>query len=518
MTAAVATFDGNPALEQRAGRASLAGRLWAAVRRVFTRTGRAERQPKLLERGAAALPAAGAGPTEMNWVEVQTRAAVQRAVRDAFWSAMKRPTPLAPTPPSEMQARELPWGEWQDHPGVGVTIERVVNIFRQAECGYPAPQCDLIDDLVEGDCHLRNLFEQRNLDVSGKDCVLQAGAGDDLAILAARALAFALAKLPLTEFFEHQLTYNKYGWAATEIEWGLMAFEGRTWVVPVWFANVPARRFVIDTKTNELLLVTERAPEGERLIPGKWIITCRPGPLARGALMRTAAFPAVYKRFANRDWVIYSHKFGLPLVLVKYGDESTPLSDVADDPSRIVCEEIVENIGNDGGAVVPKSIEVEVKDASRNADASGTHGGFIGHQNREMSKLVNGATLANDNSESGTGSYAHAEVHASTRWGNVVADAKRLQDSLRLQIGDAFLVYNGLAGATAGPVWKFQVARDDTPTTRVEIADVFVNKLGGAVSKTQLGQDLGFREPLNDDDRLPGAPKPEPATPAKAAA
>jgi phage gp29-like protein len=477
------------------------GRLVAAVRRVLDRSGRRAVAATAAARAAIApMPPAPTTPTAADWAEVHRR------VRDAYWS-MRRPSPLVPTPPTEMQARELPWGDWQDHPGFGITIERIVTIFRSAEAGYPAPQCDLIDDLVEGDCHLRNLFDARRQAVAGKPFVIQAGGGDELDQQASRILSMALARLPLTQFWEHQLTFNTYGWAATEIQWGMMEAEGRTWIVPVWLVHVPARRFRIDPITNELRLVTATSPQGEQLRAGCWVITTRPGPLARASLMRTAAFPATYKRFANRDWVIYSHKFGLPLTLVKYGDENTPLADVTDDPSRQICEEIVENLGNDGGAVVPKSIDVQIEEAGRNADASGTHGSLIGQQNREMSKLVNGSTLATDNSESGQGSYAQANVHADVRWDNVIFDATRLEEGVELQIGQPFLVYNGLAGAAAAPMLSIQIAPDLSPEARVGVADQYVNKLGGRVSRSQLGQELGFRDPLNDADALPGAPK-----------
>jgi len=511
VSALSATMEMTPALEQRAARPGIAGRLWAAVRRVLTRTGRPERPLKLLERGGGVQTSA---PPTINWEAVAGRQ------RDAVWASLRRQNPLSPEPPTGTQARELPWGEFQDHPGFGVTVERIVSIFRQAEVGYPQAQCDLFDDLIEGDCHLRNLFEQRSQAVAGKPYVIQAGGGAALDEQAARVLRAALNKLPLIEFFEHQLSCNRYGWAATEIDWGVVEAEGRRWVVPVALTNVPARRFRIHPDSGELLLLTATSPQGEPLIPGKWVVTCRPGPLARAALMRTAAFPATYKRFANRDWVIYSHKFGLPLTLAKYGDENTPAGDATGDPTRVVGQEIIPTLGNDGGAVVPRSVGVEVVEAGRNADASGTHGALIGQQNREMSKLVNGSTLANDNADSGGASYALGAVHDSVRWDNVQYDAERLRESTRLQVSVPFLVYNSLAGRAEAPLLSLQIAQDVTPKTRVEVADAYVNKLGGKLSRAQLGQDLGFREPLNEADTLAGAPKPEPAAapPQKVAA
>lgn len=427
--------------------------------------------------------------------------------------SLQRPRPLGTTAPTGSDAREMPW-DVQGHPGYGVTVERVVAIFGLAEGGYPREQCDLFDDLVEGDCHLRSLFEQRSQAVAGKPHVIQAGGGDDEDKAAARALAFAMSKLPLIPFFEHQLTANKYGWGATEIDWGLLEFEGRTWVVPVWLANVPARRFRIDVPTNTLRLVTAKEPiKGEELRPGKWCITQRPGPLARAGLMRSATFPTCYKRFGTRDWVIYANKFGLPLVLVSYEDDGAP--GAVDDPSRQVGLEIVANIGSDGGAVVPKGVTVDIKEAGRGADASKTHGGLISYCNAENSKLINGSTLANDNAGSGGASYALGEVHASVRWDNVQYDAALLEESFRTQIGAAFVAFNQLAAAA--PILRVQVVRDLTPLVRAQVTDIYVNKLGGKASRTQLSEELGYRAPLDDEDELAGAAAPDPATAAPAA-
>jgi phage gp29-like protein len=427
-----------------------------------------------------------------------------------LWSmlSMQRARALGPAAPSGQQARELPGENMQGHPGHGVTVASVVAIYAQAEAGWPLQQCDLFDDMLEGDCHLRSLFEQREQAVAGKPYVVQAGGAAEQDKLAARVLAAAMSRLPLIRFFLHQLSANRYGWGASEIDWGLFDFEGRLWVVPIWLANVPARRFKIDVRTNTIRLLTVSEPsKGEELVPGKWIVTARPGPLARAALMRTATFPACYKRFGTRDWVIFSHKFGLPLVTAQY-DEIGAGDDkgAADDATRQVLTELVRNVGQDGGAVLPKSVDIKVHEAGRAGDASKTQGGLIGYCNAEMSKLINGSTLANDNAGSGGASYALGEVHASVRWDNIQFDAACVEEAFRTQLAAAFVEFNDLN--CAPPLLRIQVVRDLTPTVRANVTDTYVNKLGGKASRTQLAEELGYRDPLDGDDVLPGAPAP----------
>lgn len=427
-----------------------------------------------------------------------------------FRASMTRPSKLPRAAPTGRVARDLPSDRWIEHPGYGLTPQRVVSIYRLAEAGQPRQQCDLFDDLTENDGHLRNLLDQRRQAVSGKPLVIQADGADPDAMLGATVLSEAIRRLAMVDVIDHQLTFNSYGWAATEIDWDVTRINGRDWIVPVWFANVPARRFLIDQATDALRITTARdAVAGEALAAGKWWITRRSGVrVARAGLMRTAAWLAAWKRFATRDWVIYAERYGNPLALVKYDDSQTSATD---DESKDVAYQVAESIGNDSAAVVPSSINVEIHEAGRTGDSSGVHGGLISHCNAEMSKLVNGGTLSNDSAGSSTGgaSYALGEVHASRSWDNVQADAERIQESFRICVAAAFMRFNGLSGAS--PLLKIQVVRDLEPGQRAALADTYVNKLGGRVSLSQLGQELGFKEPSSAEDTAPG----EAPTPAK---
>lgn len=398
---------------------------------------------------------------------------------------------------------------WIDHPGYAITPQGVLAVFREAERGFPQRQCDLFDDLVENDGHLRNLFEQREQAVAGKPWVVQADGQDGDAELAARVMGEALRRLPMIQVFQHLLTANRYGWGAAEIDWGIAVVEGRPWIVPQWIAPVPARRFRITMDatapgfTDELRLYTDISrPQGDALRPGKWIVLRRPGAwLARAGLMRTAAWPAMAKRLGFRDWMVYSQRFGLPLPIVQYK------ADEVEDADLATAEEVVRRIGSDGGAVMPDSLKLDFHDATRgNAENSKAHGGLISHCNSEMSKLINGSTLTNDSTGSGGASYALGEVHATVRWDNVLFDAEGLQEALRTQLFGPFMLFNNLRGKP--PLLKLQVVRDLDPRARAAIAVQLRNELDIAVSISQLRQELGFREPLGDGDAAPGAPKP----------
>lgn len=402
--------------------------------------------------------------------------------------------------PRGTRARVLPFDQWQDHPGYACTPERVVAIFRLAEQGWLTQQCDLFDDCVETDAHLRNLFEQREAAVAGKPFVIQAGGSATPDALAASVLAEAWKRLPVTEAHSHLLGYNRYGHSALELDWDVRVIGGRSWIVPVWAALVPARRFRVDPKTDELKLITEQNIDGETLEPGKWVVMRRSAiRVARSGLMRTAAWYALYKRFGTRDWVVFAEKFGIPLPVITY-DEAQ------DENAKAVAEEIADNIGNDGAAVVPKKgIEVDIKEVGRGDSSTGVHAPLIEFCNRENSKLVNGSTLSNDNANgnSGGASYALGHVHASVRWELVQYDAERLQEAFRTQVAAPFAAFNGL-DATKPPLLKIQIVRDLDPEQRSRIAVRLKNELGIDVSIQQMREELGFREPTGEGDAAPG--------------
>lgn len=416
--------------------------------------------------------------------------------------------------PRGRDARELgPYTSQTQHPGHGVTPQTILQVFGEAERGNPERQCDLFDDLVENDAHLRSLFETRKQAVAGKPWTITAR--DQQSEQASYVLREALGRLPMGEVFKWLLDYNRYGYAACEIDWDVVRIDGRDWVVPVWFEPVPARRFRIAVATtpfprriDELRIFTDvKRPHGDPLTPAKWIVMRRSASqVARSALMRTGAWLAMAKRYGFRDMIIFSEKFGLPLTLAKYNTQG----EHADDEAITTAEEIIKSIGNDSGAVVPSSITVDFVEVGRNGDSSKVHGGLISHCNREMSKLVNSSTLANDNADSGGASYAMANVHDNVRWESVQSDAEDLQGAFEHQVFAPFCNFNGLALPTPG--LHVQVARNLDPSTHIANAIKLTNELGVKISMSQLRADTGYREPTDEGDAAQGIYVEPPAT------
>ncbi len=399
-----------------------------------------------------------------------------------------------------MQSSRWAWiDQLSTHPGYGASPATVNAAFREAESGYLASQCDLFDDLLESDGHLRSLAEGRIGAVAGREWVIQPGSQDAQSIQAAEVLERTLRdSLNFHEFVEHQLWSNFYGYSCSEIDW--QVHDGD--VVPAWFANAPHSRFMFD-EWGDLRLLTERSQDkGVGLEPGKWVVMRRPHKnLARAGLMRTLAWWAVFKRLCVRDWIIRTEKFGIPNVLGVYADNA---------PQEAIdaITKAVRDVGEAGQAVLPESAKIVFNELGQSADGGGIHAALVALCEQQMSKLVNGSTLTSDTG--GPGSYALGKVHEGRQFSLEVADATRLSHVFRQHIGVPFVRYNGLTAAAA-PRLKVQVMQELDPKTRAEVASIVVNDLGAEIDGSQLLDELGFRRPARPDDALRG--KVAPSTP-----
>jgi phage gp29-like protein len=260
------------------------------------------------------------------------------------------------------------WDRFITHPGTGVEPQNIVQIYRSAESGFPQEQCDLFDDIIENDGHLRSLLEVRSLAVAGKAWQIKAGGNAAIDVAAAERLEIALRDTNFDDLVSHILSARPFGWAGSEIVW----VEVNGDFVPGWFINVPKRRFRFDEQDRPRLLNASGDFEGELLKPGQWVWATNPGAglTVRGGLMRTGTWYGLFKRWSWRDWVIYAEKFGIPLVLGKYEND-------ASEDQKGELQATVEDIGEAGQAIMSEQATVEIHEAQRGGDSTGLHKSIV---------------------------------------------------------------------------------------------------------------------------------------------
>lgn len=411
-------------------------------------------------------------------------------------SALDRPKQLPAQPDPRARVRSQPSTEWMvSHPGFELTAAKINAAFRSAEVGNTSVQCALFDDVIENDAHLRDCFDSRIEAVAGKEWIVQAGGDAPEDQRAAELLEAALRAVPnITETLEHQLTVNIYGWAASEIHW---EHVDNLWV-PVWFANAPARRFRFELATEKPLLLTEeKSWEGEELIPGRWIFSRRRhNAIARAGLMRTAAWFALFKRMAVRDWLVFADRFGLPYVVGKYDADK-------DDPKeKEALEEAVKSIGTDGYAMMSKATEIAFEHVQHGGSGSDIHAAITKLADDQNSKLITGSTLMSQ--AGGPGSYALGRVQENRSFQRELGDAQRLGIRFEQDLGRPFVEFNGLRARP--PRLKIHVVREYDPKTRAGVLSTLANELGVELDEDQVRQEFQVKKPTGS--ALKGTKKP----------
>ena len=384
-----------------------------------------------------------------------------------------------------------------DHPGYGLSPQRVNCIFRESELGRLRELQDLYDDLLESDGHLRSQFESRISAVSGKGKTIQPGGPDAASVAAANDLIRILEErdLDMVEMLEHQLEAPFRGYSASEILWE----ESDDVWAPAAFDNVAHRRFTFVPGTNELRLYTpllatpiQVSAFGEELLPDKWVVTrARHSNLARAGLFRTATWWCLFKRLSVRDWIVLAEILGIPHRLGYYQENSS-------EESRKALEQALIDIGEGGQAVLSDLTKIEIGEPLRDGDSS-VHSAIADRCDAEVSKLMTGATL---NVETGgPGSFALGKVHEGRAFALELADANRVQRIWRCCVAVPFTRINGYA-ASGGkpPQLNIQVVPSLDPSSRAKVLSILVNECGLEIDGWHVAEQMGFRRPLRPED------------------
>lgn len=374
---------------------------------------------------------------------------------------------------------------FENHPGVGAGPDRVLSAFRSAERGNPAQQCDLFNDFVENDGHLRSLVTQQISSVTGTGWQVIPGGDDRSDVLAASLLDDALRKTNFIQLAKHQLTARYFGYAGSELTWGLD--EGGR-IVPRWFSNVMHRRFEFDDLGRPMLVLGNNA-ERVSLQRGRWMFSCNTssGIIPRSGLLRTASWFALFKRMCVRDWVIFCEKFGVPLIWGKYDEE-------ADESDIDELHKAVTDVGEAGQGIFPREFEIVIEHAVKEGSADSAFGALTLLCNSEMSKLIVGATLTNDTG--GPGSFALGQVHDQARFALTLSAAQDFAEQFVQDVSGPFVEYNGLPARA--PRVRFHIVRDQDPEKRAKVLDLLANNLGLELDEAQVRQEFQVKPPAGD--------------------
>lgn len=385
--------------------------------------------------------------------------------------------------PEEAEEILYPIGDrWGTHPGRALSPMRLAEIFYAAEIGFPAMQCDLIEDLKEADGHLRSQSEARHDAIAGKDWQWQAGGDKPEDHTAASELQDALRfSANFDDMLEHQQTKLEYGYAPSRIRW--RRIDG-TWI-PWWFDNIPHRRIIFDVNQRPRILTFDQPAIGEALKPGEWIFgRARHRVTTMAGIMRTAAWWTMFKRTTIIEWVQFCRRFGIPFRLGTYPDNMPK-------EEKAALKAAISALGNDQGAVFHERNKITIVEA-KGGGAGSPQASLAGFCNQEISKLFTGATLTSGEGSS-TGSYALGRVHEDRMFTLTLADARSLERLMQRQLATLFCAFNGIK--CAPPKLKIHVVRDQDPQARIDVMSRAGNELGLELDEDQVRVEFQLKKP-----------------------
>jgi phage gp29-like protein len=162
-----------------------------------------------------------------------------------------------------------------------------------------------------------------------------------------------------------------------------------------------------------------------------------------GGPMRSLVFWWLLGTMDREWWSRFLDKYGTPFLVGKY--------DQADDASRTILERAFSLSTKLGGLAVSKETMIEIMQAAAKDSGDAFH---LFHKvaNEEISKLILGQTLSSD-SKGGSLGDGGATDQAEMRQDKRQSDARRLGGTLRFQLFEDIIRYNGLRGRAPMAIW-----------------------------------------------------------------
>lgn len=397
---------------------------------------------------------------------------------------------------------------WREYPADGLTPQRLVSIFRQADGGSLSAQMALFEQMEEKDAHLFSVANTRRLAVTGLPWEVVSAAempgwGAARGVSGDRRLADAAASycddvLRNLSGFEETLVFLSLAFgrniAVAELVWdatpaGLRLAE---------LAPIDFDRLIIGDD-GEVRILTETSKFDGIALPADKFIVHTPlassGHPMRGGLLRVTALAFLAKHFAIKDWLIFAEVFGMPVRLARYHPNATP-------QEKRELLDMLKQLGADATGIFSKAVEVEIKQP-RLPGETNLYENLCIYFNREMSKAWLGQTLTIDTLRT------QASAGAATVQDRVRRDLR--DDDLRKE---ALSIRRDLLSPLArfrfgpdAPVPFFRRILDQAfePELLSRVLDVAVNQLGARVPARWAHAALGIPEAQKDDAVLRGA-------------
>lgn len=303
-----------------------------------------------------------------------------------------------------------------------------------ADEGDLLTQADMFDDMLERDAHLSAEMAKRHLAILGLDWdILPPRNASAAEKKNAAWVKEVLQDTP--EFGDLLLSMMQavgHGFAPIELEWRQ---DGKEFLPS--FAARPQNWFRLDTTRREFRLA-DASTDGQALLPFGWIMhtarEARTGYLGRLGLMRTLAWPWLYKNYSIGDFAEFLESYGLPIIVGKYQPGAT-------DAEKDTLLAAVAALGHDARAIMPDDMKLEIVQVTGGGSARPLHLTMVDWAEKSMSKCLLGATLTSQ-ADGASSTNALGQVHNEVRGDIAAADARQVAGTLTRDLVYPLLALN----------------------------------------------------------------------------
>ncbi|KUJ73920.1 hypothetical protein AVO42_00420 [Thiomicrospira sp. XS5] len=381
---------------------------------------------------------------------------------------------------------------YDNHPSSGLTPYKLAQIMTNAEQHQLTEQAELAADMEEKDGHLFAELQKRKLALTTVQWQIKPPRNATQAeTTAAEWLAERLDHLDMAEVVMDMADAILKGYSAQTIEWSLVEGDqipvSLDWVPQSWFMTAQSDK-------NKLQLIGDDG-QGQDLWPGGWVLhhhKSKSGYLGRAGLVRTLAWPYLFKNYSLRDLAEFLEIYGLPLRLGKYPAGAT-------DAEKSKLLQAVVEIGHNAAGIIPDSMALEFQEA-----AKGQADPFLALMTwaeRTTSKAILGGTLTSGTD--GGGAYALGEVHNEVRYDIRDADLRQIANTLTRDLLWPMVAFNlpGIPNFYRCPRFEF-TTEEAEDIKHLSEALPGLQQLGMRISRTWLHKQTQIPEPEDDDDVL----------------
>ncbi len=424
---------------------------------------------------------------------------------------------MSPTPQIDIGAlmrsfvaRRIPDSEvWREQFGRGLTLDRINSAILSAADGYMRDIADLATETIALDPHLGSVLRKRFGKLAGCDWDITP-AQDDGIDKAKAACVAGFVRQQLKEVPDFPQVIEDISWghfdgrAANELHWDRRLYGPVSWqlaemawlhprrlsfgperelrIVDAWAYNGNFRAIGLDTRcfakfaTFKPRLFREY-PEREGLAP-------------------RVLYWSFFKRFTARERQVLLELYGKPWKIVEDDTKQyvTPASDALDE-----ALDQADALNGATAVKLPRGTRLRVE--APDPKAGELHLKTIDDCDRQISKLVLGATSTTDAQASGIGSD-QSRVHQDETQDIINADGVRVSAVIQRDVVRAIVVLNAaVLGLSAHetlrycPSFQVRTAPEKNRKAELDRAKAFID-LGLAVAVDELREMSGFRKPL----------------------